>query len=717
MRSPVSRTRSSSATRASATWCSSASARAGSRSPSASPPRPRPSRASQVPRGVIDITLYRDDLSRAGQQPAVKGTDIPFAIDDRQVVLVDDVLYTGRTVRAALDALMDFGRPRCIQLAVLIDRGHRELPIRADYVGKNLPTARQRIGPGAAHRARRARRGRAHSRRRRVEDVHPPAPARASKAYRARRSSTSSTPPPRSRRSRSATSRRSRRCAARPSSTSSTRPAPAPAPPSRSPPSGCPPTTSTSPSSTSSASKGETLLDTARNIEAMRPDAIVIRHPPSGAPATSPTRIDCPVINAGDGAHEHPTQALLDLLTIRDARRPPRGPDGGHRRRHPAQPRRPLEHRTPCAPSAPRCAWSGRRPCCRARRQRLGRGAPPTCASGVRGADVVMMLRIQRERQGAQLLPEPRRVLALLLPHPSRARRGQARRRGPASRARSTAASRSPATSPTAPHSLILDQVTNGVAVRMAVLYLLASRSRRATQAETVAGDETQPERRRKVGVDGEHPDQRRHGRRSGQRARRRASTCSSPTAASRAVAEPGTRRPADAADRRQRLLGRARPHRHARAPARAGLRVQGDRRDRGRGGGGRRLHRGRLHGQHQAGQRQRRGHRVHPRARRGRRSWRASTRSARSRWASRASAWPRSARCTRPASSPSPTTASRSWTAALMRRALEYARCSASRSSPTRRTARWPATACMNEGADRRSASAWRASRPPPRR
>jgi pyrimidine operon attenuation protein/uracil phosphoribosyltransferase len=95
----------------------------------------------EVPRGVIDITLYRDDLSRAVQQPAVKGTDIPFDIDGRQVVLVDDVLYTGRTVRAALDALMDLGRPRCVQLAVLIDRGHRELPIRADYVGKNLPTA------------------------------------------------------------------------------------------------------------------------------------------------------------------------------------------------------------------------------------------------------------------------------------------------------------------------------------------------------------------------------------------------------------------------------------------------------------------------------------------------------------------------------------------------------------------------------------------------
>jgi pyrimidine operon attenuation protein/uracil phosphoribosyltransferase len=94
-----------------------------------------------VPTGIMDITLYRDDLSRSKQQPLVKGTQISFAIDNKHVVLVDDVLYTGRTIRAALDALMDFGRPLQVQLVVLIDRGHRELPIRADYVGKNLPTA------------------------------------------------------------------------------------------------------------------------------------------------------------------------------------------------------------------------------------------------------------------------------------------------------------------------------------------------------------------------------------------------------------------------------------------------------------------------------------------------------------------------------------------------------------------------------------------------
>lgn len=94
------------------------------------------------PTGVVDITLYRDDLTRSRQRPAVKGTEVPFPIDDRDVILVDDVLYTGRTIRAALDAVIDLGRPQSVQLVVLVDRGHRELPIRADYVGKNLPTSR-----------------------------------------------------------------------------------------------------------------------------------------------------------------------------------------------------------------------------------------------------------------------------------------------------------------------------------------------------------------------------------------------------------------------------------------------------------------------------------------------------------------------------------------------------------------------------------------------
>ncbi len=93
--------------------------------------------------GILDIPLYRDDLSRVGPNAIVRATDILFDLDDRHVVLVDDVLFTGRTIRAALNALNDLGRPKSIQLAVLVDRGHRELPIRADFVGKNLPTSRK----------------------------------------------------------------------------------------------------------------------------------------------------------------------------------------------------------------------------------------------------------------------------------------------------------------------------------------------------------------------------------------------------------------------------------------------------------------------------------------------------------------------------------------------------------------------------------------------
>ncbi|MGD8401028.1 MAG: bifunctional pyr operon transcriptional regulator/uracil phosphoribosyltransferase PyrR [Bacillota bacterium] len=100
---------------------------------------------AELPVGMLDITFYRDDLSLIANQPVLRRTEIPVNITNKKLILIDDVLYTGRTVRAALDALMDLGRPELIQLAVLIDRGHRELPIRADYVGKSVPTSKREI--------------------------------------------------------------------------------------------------------------------------------------------------------------------------------------------------------------------------------------------------------------------------------------------------------------------------------------------------------------------------------------------------------------------------------------------------------------------------------------------------------------------------------------------------------------------------------------------
>ena len=99
----------------------------------------------EVPLGIVDITLYRDDISKSAEQPLVRGTDLPFNVNEKSIVLVDDVLFTGRTVRAAIDVIIDFGRPIGVQLAVLCDRGHRELPIRADYVGKSLPTSKEEV--------------------------------------------------------------------------------------------------------------------------------------------------------------------------------------------------------------------------------------------------------------------------------------------------------------------------------------------------------------------------------------------------------------------------------------------------------------------------------------------------------------------------------------------------------------------------------------------
>jgi len=249
-------------------------------------------------------------------------------------------------------------------------------------------------------------------------------------------------------------------------------------------------------SATSSTSKGETLLDTARNIAAMRPDALVIRHHAAGAAQYLANRIDCPVINAGDGAHEHPTQALLDLLTIRDKVQRLEGltvaivGDILHSRvtRSNVHALRTLGNtvRLVGPPTLlPREAGQ------------LGE-VHHDLASGVRDADVVMMLRLQRERQGRNYLPSldeyaryfclTRAALAGAKPnavvlHP-----------GPINRGIEIASDVADGAA-----SLIMDQVTNGVAVRMAILFLLATGARGA-QSETVGSEEAAPERRRKVG-------------------------------------------------------------------------------------------------------------------------------------------------------------------------------------------------------------------------
>ena len=100
---------------------------------------------TELPVGTLDITFYRDDLSSLSEHPVVNATDLPFQVQDARIVMVDDVLFSGRTARAAMDAICDMGRPSCVQLAVMVDRGHRELPIRADYVGKNLPTSKSEL--------------------------------------------------------------------------------------------------------------------------------------------------------------------------------------------------------------------------------------------------------------------------------------------------------------------------------------------------------------------------------------------------------------------------------------------------------------------------------------------------------------------------------------------------------------------------------------------
>ena len=270
-----------------------------------------------VPVGVLDTTLYRDDLKMTGERPLLRRTEMPSAVDERVVVLVDDVVKTGRTIRAAMDALMDFGRPRMVQVVGLVDRGHRELPIKLDYVGKNVPTSpRETV----------CLRGRDGGLEGPLEVVLLPAEARGGRmigsdllgiedlerseierilqtAVHMREVGEREVKKVPTLRGRtivnlffesSTRTRASFEIAGKRLSAD---------------------VVNFSPSS-SSMKKAESILDTARTLDAMDPDAVIVRHEVAGVPKAIADVLDAPVINAGDGAHEHPTQALLDLFTV-----------------------------------------------------------------------------------------------------------------------------------------------------------------------------------------------------------------------------------------------------------------------------------------------------------------------------------------------------------------------------------------------------------------
>jgi aspartate carbamoyltransferase catalytic subunit len=444
----------------------------------------------EPPVGALDITLYRDDLTTVGPQPVLKGTDIPTSIDGRTVVLVDDVLFTGRTVRAALDELIDFGRPARIELAVLVDRGHRELPIHADYAGKTLTTTREEVVQV----------------RLKEEDgddrVVPSSAAPPGADARAQAEAAAVTPPAYPHRhllgiepldpshitavldtaealrevldrpikkvpalrgktvvnlfyEASTRTRASFEIAEKVLSADSLSIA----------------------TSTSSVQKGETLLDTAKNLEAMNPDMIVLRHASSGAPHFLARHCRSAIVNAGDGAHEHPTQALLDALTLRQKK----GRLAGLRVAivgdvmHSRVARSNAWLLTKMGAEVIFCAPPTLIP------PGIERLAPVTSRieEAVEGADAIMMLRIQQERMTGGYFPTVREYHArfglteervrlarkdVLILHP-----------GPMNRGVEIASEVADG-----PYSVILDQVTNGVAVRMAVLYLLLGGSEAA---------------------------------------------------------------------------------------------------------------------------------------------------------------------------------------------------------------------------------------------
>ena len=269
---------------------------------------------AEIPLGDIDIAFYRDDLASRRVDPAVHSSHLPFRLEDYTVVLVDDVLYTGRTVRAAIDALFDYGRPARVQLAVLADRGHRELPIRPDYVGKNLPTARnERVNVEVAG----ARRLRPSDHRRApggagmrhllsIEDLDRAGIERILDRARSftevSEREVKKVPALRGRRVLNLFYEASTR-------TRSSFELAAKTPERR---------RHQLQRRRLGVEKGESLKDTVQTMSAYRPDLIVVRTPHVGAAKLVAGWTTAAVVNAGDGKHEHPTQALLDVYTLRE---------------------------------------------------------------------------------------------------------------------------------------------------------------------------------------------------------------------------------------------------------------------------------------------------------------------------------------------------------------------------------------------------------------
>ena len=410
---------------------------------------------STVPVGALDITFYRDDLSLVAQQPVVKGTDLPFDLNGATVVLVDDVLYTGRTIRAAMDALVDFGRPQAIRLAVLVDRGHRELPIRADHVGKNVPTSREEVVRVHARRDRRRGRGADRPRRRgrarggagrmtltdREPDA-PPAievpivnspPGEQPVGWRIATCSTSTSCPwpeielvmrttdamqevldrpiakvPALRGvnvtilfyEASTRTRVSFEVAAKNLSADVVNIAAA----------------------TSSVAKGESLVDTVRTVEALGAQILVMRHSVSGAPYLAAETFGGSVAQRRRRLARPPDPGAA--RPVHDAGPPrgrlARGPQGRDPRRRPPLARRAVEHLDADRGRRRRLAVRARRRSCAASRRGPLRGAADgrrfhvtsSVDEALRDADVVMALRIQKERMASGLLPSLREYAA-----------------------------------------------------------------------------------------------------------------------------------------------------------------------------------------------------------------------------------------------------------------------------------------------------------------